>query len=432
MNSVLNTVYNNYLTAYTPKNVTRYDTHKKSELRGVYNSIVKMNKDAPWYLPTTSKDTQNYAVNLKENARELYNTAAQFGGLEQEALLNKKSAYSSNEDVVDVNYIGDEIPEGAAPGFELQVQSLASPQENIGLFLDNTRVALRPDTYSFDVSINDMNYEFQFAVGENETNKDVQARLVRLINNSGIGIKASLIESEGKTALRMTSESTGVSLGKPAIFHVSDDRTSKANGTVDYFGLDYMSREPANARFLLNGEERVSASNHFTIGRQFELDLKGTTAEEETVRIGLKADAESLTDNVTKLVSGYNEFMKAAASYLGFQNRSGNLVKEMKEIVSPYRNSMEATGLNMTENGTLEVEKNLLKESALQSEDISSTFSYLKDFSNSLLRKSSQIALNPMEYVDKTVVAYKRPGGPNYVSPYNTSAYSGMMFNSYC
>ena len=45
MSSVLNTVYNNYLTAYTPKTLTRYDTHKKSELRNVYNSIVKLNKE---------------------------------------------------------------------------------------------------------------------------------------------------------------------------------------------------------------------------------------------------------------------------------------------------------------------------------------------------------------------------------------------------
>ena len=51
--------------------------------------------------------------------------------------------------------------------------------------------------------------------------------------------------------------------------------------------------------------------------------------------------------------------------------------------------------------------------------------------SGMLLRKSDQVALNPMDYVRKTVVAYKNPGH-NYVSPYTTSAYSGMMFNSYC
>ena len=97
MGAVLNTVYNNYLAAYSPRQLTKYDTHKKSELRSVYNSIVKLNKDAPWYLPTTNKDTQHYAVSLKENARELHNAIAQLGGLEQDSMFRKKSAYSTEK-----------------------------------------------------------------------------------------------------------------------------------------------------------------------------------------------------------------------------------------------------------------------------------------------------------------------------------------------
>ena len=57
--------------------------------------------------------------------------------------------------------------------------------------------------------------------------------------------------------------------------------------------------------------------------------------------------------------------------------------------------------------------------------------SYVKDFANSLMRKTNQISLNPMQYVNKTIVAYKNPGR-NFATPYITSAYSGMMFNSYC
>ncbi len=431
MSMVLNTVYNNYLSTYTPKSVTRYDTHKKSELRDIYNSIVKLNKDAPWYLPTTSKTIQNYAVSLKENARGLYTTIAQLGGLEQNGLLSRKSAFSSNDELVSASFIGEEAVEDGSFEHTLEVRSLACSQENMGLFLENTPTSLPPDTYSFDVSVNDMNYEFQFTVGENETNRDIQSRLARLVNNSGIGIRASLIESDGRTALRMTSESTGLALGKSDIFHISDDHTSKTSGTVDYFGLDYVSRNPANARFVLNGEERIAPSNHFTLGKVFDIEFKGVTAPDEPVKIGLKADSDSLTDNVTRLVGGYNDFIKAASTYLEYQSKSNNLVKEMKGIASLYTNSMEAMGLNMAADGTLEIQSDLLHETVNQSEDITETFSYLRDFSNLLLRKSNQISLNPMDYVDKTMVAYKNPGH-NFVSPYNTSAYSGMMFNSYC
>ena len=68
---------------------------------------------------------------------------------------------------------------------------------------------------------------------------------------------------------------------------------------------------------------------------------------------------------------------------------------------------------------------------AAEAEDISAEFGFLKDFSGALLRKSNQVSLNPMEYVDKKIVAYKNPG-KTFVSPYNTSAYSGMLFNGYC
>lgn len=431
MSFALNAVYNNYLTTYTPKAVTQYDTHKKSELRNVYNSIVKINRDAPWYLPTTNKETQQYAVDLKENARELHNTIAQLGGLEEEGLFSKKSAFSSDEEVVTASYIGSQNPSTEVPDLQLEVRSLASAQENLGLFLENGKVALSPGTYSFDIGINDMNYEFQFTIGETETNRDVQERLVRLINNSGIGLKADLAESEGRTSLRLTSEATGLSQGKQQIFSVSDNHTSKTAGTVEYFGLDYTSRNPSNASFLVNGEDRTASSNHFTIGKLYEVELKGISEEGKPAQFGLKTDTESLADNVGQLVGSYNDFIRAASSYLETQSKSKQLVSELKSIAGIYENSLESFGVSMAEDGTLNVDKDLLRQTAIQSEDISETFGTLKNFSASLLSKSNQVSINPMKYVQKTVVAYKNPGH-TYVSPYTTSAYSGMMFNSYC
>ena len=431
MSSVLNAVYNNYLTAYTPKALTRYDTHKKSELRSVYNSIVKLNKEAPWYLPTTNKDTQRYAVDIKENARELHNTIAQLGGLEEDGLFNKKSAYSSDENVVSASYIGPRTSDDQIPSLELEIRSLASSQENLGLFLPEAKVGLVPDTYSFDVSINEMNYEFQFAVGESETNRDVQERLVRLINNSGVGIRAELAEADGRTSLRLTSEATGLSQGKTHLFHISDDKTSKRAGTVEYFGLDYTSREAANADISVNGEERSPSSNHFTIGKLFEVQLNGITEEGSPVTLGLKTDVESLTDNISHLIGGYNDFVKVASSYVETQSKSRQLVNEMKGIAGIYSNSLESLGVTLSEDGTLSVDRELLRQSAMQSEDMAETFESLKNLSDMLLKKSNQVSLNPMNYVQKTVVAYKNPGH-NFVSPYTTSAYSGMMFNSSC
>ena len=75
----LNNVYNHYLVTYSRGTMSKYDTHKKSELRGIYNSIVKMNKEAPLYLLNIDRPSQAFAVDIKEGARELHHTIASLG-----------------------------------------------------------------------------------------------------------------------------------------------------------------------------------------------------------------------------------------------------------------------------------------------------------------------------------------------------------------
>jgi len=45
-------------------------------------------------------------------------------------------------------------------------------------------------------------------------------------------------------------------------------------------------------------------------------------------------------------------------------------------------------------------------------------------------KEAENISINPMNYVNKIVVAYKNPGH-NFATPYITSIYSGMMLDKY-
>ena len=431
MSAVLNNIYNNYLTTYAPRSTTKFDSHKKSELRGIYNTIVKLNKESPWYLPTNNKKTQQYAVDIKENARQFYNTLASAGALNELGLSNHKVASTSNKEVVTAKFVGSQNAIEASPTFSLEVHALASPQENMGIFLKNTETTLSPNTYSFDIAIADMNYEFQFSIEKGERNGDIQERLARLINNADIGIGVELIESENKTSLRLTSDATGTPFGKPLLFNISDNHTTKVSGTVKYFGLDFVSHEPSNSIFSINGEDRSATSNHFTVGKMFEVDLVGVCPEGEIVAVGLKTDTESLTDNIDFLTKGYNDFLKTVGEYIDNQPRSQQLVKEMTEISSLYNDSFEQMGITFQEDGHLNIDKSALSESIFQSEDLDQNFGFLKGFTNQLLRKATQVSIDPMNYVEKTMVAYKNPNR-TFFSPYITSAYSGMMFNGYC
>lgn len=426
-------VYNFYTPTYAPKSSTPYDSHKKSELRKVYNSIVKMNKESPLYILDTSKDSQQFAVSVKENARELRNTIASLGGLDEDELLNKKVAYSSNENIAKATYIGSARQDDDSPAYDIEVNTLASPQVNTGKFLPSDEtISLSPDTYSFDIGIEGLNYEFQFSIKPTDTNVDVQKRLARLITNANIGMSAQVMYGEGNTSyLKMESNSTGLKDDKPYIYKISDHRTSKTSGTVEYFGLDHVSTQPSNASYAVNGEEHASASNRFTLGHTYEVQLTGVSSEEgETASIGLKTDVESLTENVNTLVRGFNSFLESVSEFSDRQPKSNRLFHEMSSVARVYARDLTSVGLNLNMDGTLEVDDGTLRQTAM-SDNAKDAFSPMKRFTNSVLRKTNQVALDPMNYVNNTVVAYKNPG-KNYATPYITSAYSGMMFNSYC
>ena len=432
-NAAINTVYNHYLTTYAPKSTSKYDTHKKSELRSIYNSMVKLNKESPLYILDTSRESREYVIGLKENARQLRNTIASLGGLDEEEMLNKKSAYSSNEDIVSATFIG-EVPEGGnVPPFHIEVTSLASNQVNLGTFLPSDEKAeLAPDAYSFDITINDLSYEFQYSIHDGETNREVQERLARLITNADVGVNADILEDgNGNSSLRLTSVASGLKENKDYIFLVSDDKTTKRAGSVDYLGLGFMSRLPSNAEFLLNRESRSASSNHFTIDKMFELTLNGISPEEgQSAEIGLKTDLDSLTENVGNLIGGYNSFIKAASEYLDLHPRSGKLLNEMERMSQFYQPDLEKLGFVFNESGELSLNDEAFKNSILD-ESGHAQLSGIRNFTNSVLRKTDQISLNPIEYVDKKIVAYKNPGH-NFATPYVTSNYSGMLFNSYC
>jgi len=451
--AALHTVYNHYLQTYSQTRPSRYDTHKKGELRSIYNSIVEQNRKSPLFFLNNSKETCEFAIGLKENARELRNTIASLGGLEEGEILKKKAAFSSDPDIVQVNFVGDSENIVSAPTFEIFVDQLATGQVNTGKMLkSDENIELPVGFYSFDVSINETNFEFQFNVNEGEVNLDIQKRLSRLFKNADLGITAKIIGDDGHAALHLEANATGRVMNRDFQFVISDAKTSKATGSVAYLGLDNVTREAANAEFLLNGEPRAAYSNNFTVEKMFELNLVGTNDEDSPpVQIGLKNSIESITENVSNLIEGYNRFLDNTANFGEAHHRSQQIVREMRNIAWLYSDEMSEIGLDVDNDGRISIYDNeklgqIINDAkgtpnrpdgtlaeADEEETVSSNagLETLKSFTNAVLRKSNQITLNPMEYVDKTVIAYKNPGRA-FVNPYVPSAYSGMMFNSYC
>ncbi len=450
--AALNTVYNQYLTTYAPKKSdTRYDTHKRSELKGITNSMVKVNKDAPLYKIESSPESREFIIGLKEESRILQNTIMSVVGNAGTGNIDGKIAYSSDESIASAKYVGDENSSlmmdtevGAdgsvsyinkeVPAYDIEVQSLASAQVNMGKYLPKGGLDIAPGDYSFDMTVNGQGYEFQYTIREDDTNFDIQNRLSRLINNSGIHLISNVDEDgEGNASLRIESAQVGIHYGENSrVFNISDPKDRAiGTGSVEYFGIDYVAREASNAHFSVNGIEAEASSNTFILEKNYEVTLNGVSpAEGIGATIGVKPDTEAAVENISNLIGGYNQFMEKMAAYSGTIARSSALSAEMYSIAGLYSAGMDKMGITLEEDGTMNIDKDKLSN-AILSEEAGDNVNTLKEFSNAMMRKSRQVSLNPVSYVDKTVVEYKNPG-KTFSNPYTSSAYAGLMFNSYC
>ena len=442
---MISSVYSYYLAQYGHKTNSKYDTHTKAQLKNTYGRVLKSNSQTPTYKTDMSEAAQKYAIDLKENARELSNIANELSGSDGHGMVFKKSAVSSNPQSVTAEYIGDSTSPDSS-SFEIDVKQLATSQINTGNFLQPNNRAVESGDYSFDLNINNLTYEFQFTVDEEESNSDIQNKLARLINRSNIGLAANVNEdSLGNTALSIVSDMTGISGIKPTIFNISpnndiqtnnpdfvqgfDEPTMKNNTNfINAFGLDRVSQYPSNAIFSINGEERSSASNDITINKAFAINFNSTT--EEPVTISLREDTDSITESIGELVSGYNRLFSIAADKENDKfEGNAKLKKEFSRIMKAYKPQLERNGLTVSDKGSLEVNKVVIQKAASDG-TLSDVFNALDSFKKSIQRKADDISINPMNYVNNKIVAYKNPHKP-VNDPYNLSAYSGMMFNGY-
>ena len=426
---MIGSVYDYYLTTYASKPATRSDTHKKSELRNIYNTIVKISKKSPLYKVDVSENIQRYAIDLKENARFIKSKTDLFFNDSDNGI--HKKLISSDEDVLSINYMG--IPESeqndSILSYEFQVDALAKPQVNTGNFLKSNGTSISTGNHAFEVDIGDYSYEFQFSVQPEDTNKSVQEKLARLINRSDIGLTAQVITNDAnKSALKLTSDKTGTAFNG-TIFSVINTHEQLDDNTIDRLGLNNVSQMSSNAEFRINGVNRTSASNTFTINKNLEVTLKGISREDNPSHIKYQDDIISIIDSIKGMADSYNNIVDLANKTTRESDQTHSLQKEIRRMTERYKNDLESIGLNITEEGYLNFDESLILQSAGEG-TISESLNHLREFKNGLAAKADDISINPMKYVKKVMISYPNPK-KSFANPYVTSIYSGMMYNGY-
>lgn len=427
----IGSAYHYYLSVYGNSAVSRYDTHKRSELRSIYNNILKINKESPLYKIKNDQNIPEFLIDIKEHARQIKNVVSSLSesGEGLESAFQKKVAVSSDEDIVSANYIGG-ADDNSVQQFEIEVHSLAAPQSNLGNYLESQSCDFTPGEYTFDLVTTTNSYEFQFAVNADDTNRTVQEKLMRLVNTSGVGLTAEISTDEkSRSALKLTSKQTGLSANESSLFDIKPKASGNSIEAVELLGIHEITSPAHNSSFFIDGTEHSSFSNTFTIDRVFEVTLHGISPEDKPAKIGFKTSVDAVADNLQELVTAYNGFVKTGEQYSN-RHQGTRLLDDLKSVSFSYRHGLESVGMIVNDNGSISIDRDML-EDAIDTNDISNTFSVLNSFKNSLSAKANAASIDPIKYVNKIIITYKRPGH-NFFNPYHSSLYSGMMMDRIC
>lgn len=430
---MINSVYNYYAAQYGHREYSKYDTHSKAQLKSTFGKLQKINSQTPSYKIDFSDAALKYAIDLKENARELSQIADELSDESTDSITYKRSATSSSLQVIDAEYIGDSCVQDYEP-LEVTVSQLACPQTNTGNFLQPNSKPFAAGEYSFDLQMQDLTYQFEFGINATDTVTDTQQKIARLINQADIGLNAQLLtDGLGNSAISITSDATGIRGISPTIFHIQSQNSSDASDSntelVSTLGLDRVTQYPANAVYSVNGTTATSVSNEVTIDNNYVLTFFDTTGK-APVTISMNTDTDAIADSIGELIGGYNNLISVTANDAN-EHFEGNekLKKDFAGIAKSYNHLLNENGLSVTDNGTIAVDRDAII-SAADNGTLGDIFSGLNAFKQAVQKKAEDISLNPMDYVNNKIIAYKNPLRPTN-DPYNLSAYTGMIFDGY-
>lgn len=421
--------YNYMLATFPVKREVAYPTNKRSELKKVYNDIVNLSRRSPYYKINLSRENQEYTFGVKETALELKSKLKSM----QEDLdsgFQSKSVQVSDENVLSAKLLNEDT-EGIPDIIQIKVNSLAAAQVNKGKELLYDSYAFPQGKYNFIAKVKDESYALSYIQKERTTNLEALNNVADFLNQSLPELNAVVESVDGKNygCIRISADMSGRFGDKRFSF---EDMEDYKVGLADFFGLNRIEKAPSYAKFDLNEVDKQTTTNTFTLGNTLHISLHNTGDNPVTLRI--VPDSEKILYQVDSVLSTFNNIIGLAKERKqeGSEHyNASKLINEMKNLEKTYSEELTACGFVTMEDGTLELDDSLAAQAA-EDGGMESLFKRENGFMSRLMDKSEAIAINPMEYIEKTIITYPNKDKNVFCNPYITSMYSGLFFNSYC
>lgn len=421
--------YNYLMGSYPVKKEVMYRANKRSELKKVYDDIVDLSKRSPYCKVNLSKENEEYAIGVKEYALELKTKIKNIQDSKASS-LSLKTVAVSDESILSAKLTGGDTS-GLPEAFQIKVDSLASVQINRGKDLLADSYALTPGKYNFNVTVMDKTYSLTYNQPERMPNIDTQKNVAEFLeqNIPELGVFVEKGEAKNYNCITIASDMSGRFGDKT--FHFEDLEDYK-QGIVDFLGLNRTEQAASYAQFEIDGANKQTATNTFTLDNKIHIILHKVS--DEPVTVSIVPDSEKILKDLDKVLSTYNNIIGLATERKQEQKEhysASRLIHEMKDLAKGYDSELTACGIEANEDGKLEID-DFLASQAVRDGGMESLFKKENGFIARLMDKAEAIAINPMEYLEKTIITYPDQNKNTFSNPYITSMYSGLFFNSYC
>ena len=307
----------------------------------------------------TNNNAAQTTANIRNQGRnilEAVNGFTQEGG--NRSVFNAIIGASSAQDVATVAVDGNRTISSMRPqDTRIDVSQIAQAQANHGYVLDAEDSALNSGGFVFAVESGGRSHTFTVNVLDSDDNESIQRRMAQAINNSGLGVRATVEtvtnEDTGETtsALNLNAAQTGTN----SAFSVTDV-TGNLAGTM---GITTANQEARNAVFSLNnGANRTSQTNQISLAAGVTATLGGVGRTEMTFR----QDTAQTTSAITELVNSINSALNNTRSADG--RGSERFISDIQGMNRTFANQLGRVGVTVGNDGRLSINQDRLNTAA--------------------------------------------------------------------
>ncbi len=426
-------IYNHLIQGLIMMRPNRFDTHKKSELQNVYRDIMRLTSEQPLYKVTFDAPAQEYTLGIKNATISLASTVKELNTNDNTSVFKGQILVSDQPDVVDISVLeGAVVPNDDLP-LDIEVTSLSSPQENSGSFVPSSENSLLDGQYTFTIGVEENMYSFQFNVTREATNLELQKKLSDFINKTSIGVKTNIVRDTeaDMSRLDLHAVASGHALDQSVSFTLEDVRYPEdaSKGIISYFGLNHVASYPKNTSFSINGKSKEVRGRSYLYNNSLTLAIKSIS--DTPVHVAHVTDQAPIVEKVYTLVNKYNDIFTFVNEKQPNNHRSKKLLYDLGNTMRRFSSTLAKCGITVSHDGTLSVDEERLPAAASDG-SLEKLFSPEEELSTALLKRLSDISLNPLEYLQKTVVTYPNLNARKTVNPYISSIYCGLLYNNYC